>query len=84
MQARQQIETLKKELAALAPAGSPQQQSLQRATDLEEVLRAGELETSRTGGYTPAPPSHGFADTQVLGRVGFAPAHGFADTQVMP
>jgi len=84
MQARQQIETLKKELAALAPMGSPQQQSRQRAADLDEVLRAGEFETSRTGGYTPEPPSHGFADTQVVGRAGFAPAHGFADTQVMP
>jgi len=84
MQARQQIETLKKELAAFVPAGSPQQQSRQRAADLDEVLRAGEFETSRTGGYTPEPPSHGFADTQIVGRAGFPPAHGFADTQPMP
>ena len=83
MQARQQIETLKKELAALAPAGSAPKQSRQRSNDLEEALREGDAETSRTGGYTPAPPSHGFAATQVVGRGGFASAHGFADTQIV-
>lgn len=65
-QARRQIAALKKEVAVLQVASADAQSSRQRMRELEEAMAIAERPAPADSGLMPLPPSHGFADTQVM------------------
>jgi predicted membrane chloride channel (bestrophin family) len=66
LQARRQIEALKKELAVLQLVSADAHSSRQRVRELEEAIAVADPEPPADSGLMPLAPSHGFADTQVL------------------
>ncbi len=66
LQARRQIEALKKELAALQLVSADAHSSRQRVRELEEAIAVGDPEPPADSGLMPFPATHGFADTQVM------------------
>ena len=72
MAARQQVEALKKELAAQRELVEETQASRQRTRELEQALLAAERAAAASAlsdsGFVPLAPSphHGFADTQIM------------------
>jgi hypothetical protein len=66
LQAKRQIEALKKELALLQLASADAQSSRQRMRELEEAVATAEREAPADSGLMPLPAAHGFADTQVM------------------
>jgi hypothetical protein len=66
LQAKRQIEALKKELAILQLASADAQSSRHRMRELEEAIAAAERPEPADSGLMPLPAAHGFADTQVM------------------
>jgi hypothetical protein len=66
LQAKRQIEALKKELAVLQLASADAHASRQRMRELEEAIALAERPAPEDSGLMPLPAAHGFADTQVM------------------
>ena len=66
MQAKKQIELLKKELAEHRAALTDSEANRKRTRELEVALAAAERAAESHSGMMPLAPSHGFADTQIL------------------
>ena len=67
LQAKKQIEALKKELAEQRKALQDTEISRKRTRDLEQALLAAERAAEDNNpGLMPLAPTHGFADTQIM------------------
>jgi hypothetical protein len=66
LQAKQQIEALKKELAEQRAALSDSEANRMRTRKLELALAAAERAVEEQSSLMPLAPSHGFADTQIM------------------
>ena len=66
LQAKKQIEALKKELAEQRKALQDTEASRKRTRDLEQALLVAERAVEDKSGMMPLAPTHGFADTQIM------------------
>jgi hypothetical protein len=66
LQAKKQIEALKKELADQRALLSDTTASRKRTRELEEALAVAERVIEDNSNLMPLGPSHGFADTQIM------------------
>lgn len=66
LQAKKQIEALKKELAEQRKMLQDTETSRKRTRDLERALLAAERAAEDNSGMMPLAPTHGFADTQIM------------------
>ncbi len=66
LQAKKQIEALKKELAEQRKMLQDTETSRKRTRDLEQALLAAERAEEDNSGMMPLAPTHGFADTQIM------------------
>lgn len=66
LQAKKQIETLKKELSEQRKALQDTEASRKRTRGLEQALLAAERDAEDNPGRMPLAPTHGFADTQIM------------------
>ena len=66
LQAKQQIDALKKELAEHKKALQDTEASRKRTRDLEQALLVAERAVEDNSGMMPLAPTHGFADTQIM------------------
>jgi sRNA-binding protein len=66
LQAKKQIEALKKELAEQRKALQDTEASRKRTRDLEQALLVAERAVEDNSGMMPLAPTHGFADTQIM------------------
>jgi flagellar basal body-associated protein FliL len=66
LQAKKQIEALKKELAEHRAALCDSEVNRKRTRELELALAAAERAAENNSGLMPLGPSHGFADTQLM------------------
>lgn len=66
LQARRQIEALKKELAVLQLVSADAHNSRRRVRELEEAIAVADPEPPADSGLMPLRAGHGFADTQVM------------------
>ena len=66
LQAKKQIDALKKELAEQRALLSDTAASRKRTRELEEALAAAERAVEDNANLMPLGPSHGFADTQIM------------------
>jgi hypothetical protein len=66
LQAKKQIEALKKELAEQRAALSDSEANRMRTRKLELALAAAERAVEEQSSLMPLAPSHGFADTQIM------------------
>jgi len=66
LQAKKQIEALKKELAEQRKALQDTEASRKRTRDLEQALLVAERAVEDRSGMMPLAPTHGFADTQIM------------------
>jgi len=66
LQAKKQIDALKKELAEQRAALSDTEVQRKRTRELELALAAAERAAEDNSNLMPLGPSHGFADTQIM------------------
>ncbi|MEO8922387.1 MAG: hypothetical protein ABI330_06100 [Caldimonas sp.] len=66
LQAKKQIEALKKELAEQRSVVSDSAANRKRTRELEQALAVAERAAEDNANLMPLGPSHGFADTQIM------------------